>query len=433
MHSRRNNVWVVPDVNSQGRGAFCSAYILHQQFAWWSGIVQPYQPLKSDVFRVLLLLMPVGLAVGCGASHEHTQATEQTGASAQTSCGWISPEIARRISQEIQGSCGRRPNLPEVLITGWLAVDTIQMPNNRIYRDELGGAPLYAAYGARYLSQPVVASVVGRDYDSKFRRALLEVGMTTRALTTANGETSKWVGVYRESDHTRDGVFSLGSTSTFNLDKVGKKMPSFAYVGPQYPADQVKLVHEFRRPDNQPSWVTLDTIVHFASNKGADLIDAMNASDLVTLNEEEALALIGAEHQGMVQDDAEIESTGQAIMNRITAPRLIIKRGENGSTLFVHNDFEPLEIRHVKARPAENVKTLDPTGAGDAFGAAVTAYLAYTNKRDTDTVYTAMHYASMIASITVSDIGTHAIRMLSRDTIFKQAKACANGTATKTN
>jgi len=114
---------------------------------------------------------------------------------------------------------------------------------------------------------------------------------------------------------------------------------------------------------------------------------------LITPNHYEAARIVNHE----CKTDAQVEKVGQKILERISAPYLIIKRGEQGMSVFEKGK----KVRHI---PTVAKEVYDITGAGDTVIA--TASLALLSGSN---IMEAAILSNAAAGIVVGKIGTAAV------------------------
>lgn len=111
---------------------------------------------------------------------------------------------------------------------------------------------------------------------------------------------------------------------------------------------------------------------------------------LITPNHHEAARIVNHE----CATDAQVEKAGEKILSRIVAPYLIIKRGEQGMSVFEKRK----KVRHI---PTGAKEVFDITGAGDTVIATASLALLAGS-----TIMEAAVLANAAAGIVVGKIGT---------------------------
>jgi ribokinase len=118
--------------------------------------------------------------------------------------------------------------------------------------------------------------------------------------------------------------------------------------------------------------------------------------DVLTPNETEFQALIARElgHDQIIDPVLLDDATLHQLCRRLKVPVVVI-------TLGAHGVFASTELEHWRL-PAEAVKAVDTTGAGDAFNGALAAAMA---ERKTWTLRQQICYASQVAALAVEKPG----------------------------
>tara|TARA_B110001454_G_C12421580_1_gene309581 strand:- start:20 stop:487 length:468 start_codon:yes stop_codon:yes gene_type:complete len=140
------------------------------------------------------------------------------------------------------------------------------------------------------------------------------------------------------------------------------------------------------------------------------LEEVVKQVDLLFINDAEALLYSGENN---------LEKAGEKLLSE--GPKyVIIKRGENGSSLY--------SSKITKHLPAFKVsKFVDPTGAGDSFAGAAMGYLSRVNEINEDNLIVAMNYGSAVASITVEGFGTESIMNVKKEEVEKRFSILSGG------
>jgi sugar/nucleoside kinase (ribokinase family) len=91
----------------------------------------------------------------------------------------------------------------------------------------------------------------------------------------------------------------------------------------------------------------------------------------------------------------------------------IIKKGENGSLLFMDDYIFP-----AAAYPMEEI--VDPTGAGDAFAGGFIGYLAQQDNLEIKTFKEAVVHGNVMGAFAVEDFGVKRLLAITREDIQKR-------------
>lgn len=285
-------------------------------------------------------------------------------------------------------------------IVGTVAYDGIETPYG--VRDRiLGGAAMYAALAASYLSSnPRIVSVVGDDFEASDRELLSSHGIDLQGIEhVAGGKCFFWKGFYHQNMNQRD---TLVTDLNVLADFDPKLPPSYAdtdflLLGNLTPAVQAAVLD---RLPNRPALVVLDTMNFWMNVALDELLAVIARIDVLTINDEEARQLSG-EHS-LVQAAERILAMG---------PRyLIIKKGEHGALLFASEG-----MFHCPAMPLATV--IDPTGAGDSFAGGFVGYLAAQGEVSFQAMKRALVWASVMGSFNVEGFGPEGLVRLSKSDI----------------
>jgi sugar/nucleoside kinase (ribokinase family) len=155
-----------------------------------------------------------------------------------------------------------------------------------------------------------------------------------------------------------------------------------------------------------PKIVGADTIRYWIENDRSGFVRLMPRIHILTVNDEEAKLLSG-EHN--------LVKAGRAIL-KMGAQIALIKRGEYGVL-----QFSPDSMFAVPAWPLEEV--VDPTGAGDAFGAGVMGWLARNGRITESTLRTAVVYGSVLGSFVVERFSLERLLTLTWEDIQQRYRA----------
>ena len=95
-----------------------------------------------------------------------------------------------------------------LLISGWVALDDLETPFDRVER-VLGGPAAYALLAASLFTDVRLLAGVGDDFPAAFRERLARPNVDLAGLTTHPGETSRWGGRYGYDMNSRESVFTI--------------------------------------------------------------------------------------------------------------------------------------------------------------------------------------------------------------------------------
>ena len=287
-----------------------------------------------------------------------------------------------------------------LLIVGTVAFDGIETPFGKVDKI-LGGSATYIGVAASYfIEKSNLISVVGGDFQKKDIHLLESHGINCEGLEIiSNGETFFWSGRYHENMNFRDTL----ETRLNVLEKLDPKIPSsfqdceYLMLANLMPSIQLKAIH---RLSKKPKLIVTDTMNYWIDNCLEDLLEVITKTDLLIVNDEEALELTKSK---------EISQAAEQIFQM--GPKIvIIKRGTEGAVLFSGDTFFECPVYSVK-------KCIDPTGAGDTFAGALVGYLTYTDDLSFDNLKRAVVRACAVASFCVEDFGVNHIINKSKEEI----------------
>ncbi len=289
----------------------------------------------------------------------------------------------------------------DVLITGTVALDTIETPFGKVEKT-LGGSATYASFAASFFSKPALISVVGNDFPKDYLELFKKRNIGIEGLQT-DDKTFHWEGYYEyDMNEAKTRKTELNSLANFKVkmpeNYKGVKYVFLANIAPEQQLETLKLM-------NKPDLVVLDTMNFWINNKKKSLIEVIREVDVLLLNDGEARQLF--------ETISLVKAANQAL--NLGPKAVIIKKGEHGALLFTKN-------KHFSAPgyPLENIK--DPTGCGDCFGGAFIGYLAKTKDLSEKNFRKAVIYGSVVASHNAEDFGLNRLKHLTMEDIEKRYK-----------
>ena len=293
----------------------------------------------------------------------------------------------------------------EILITGTVAFDDIETPTGSSGKI-IGGAGTYIALAASIFSKKIsLVSVIGDDFLKEDIKMLQSKNINTDMIERITGEKSfYWKGKYHSNFKTRDTLITeLNALEKFNpIVNQSSKKAEIIVLGNLHPSVQLSVLDQL---DNDYNFVILDTMNFWMDTALDELNKAINKTDLIVINDEEAEQLTG-------------ESNLEKASNRILkmGPKIvIIKKGDKGSEIFSEK-----ESFHIPAYPIKSV--IDPTGAGDCFAGGLAGYLSSQDQIDFNSIKKSMIFGSIVASYCVEDFGVVGVQNLNFSDIQKRTE-----------
>lgn len=278
---------------------------------------------------------------------------------------------------------------PTLLFIGHISMDRIR--NIWGERKQIGGAALYAAMGARTLSENVrVISSVGKDFG---QMALLYSSLPNSLIKRVNLPTTSFTISYDDKFRATYLETQLGSGSTIRVTDLPSNWlcgKEYVHIAPMHPVKVQKFVKRIRKISPK-TWISLNSCLEYMKPaRGRRILRELAEDvDLFIVNEQEAVALA---------EDHSISSAAHRIKGR----RLAITLGELGAIIL-----EGDKIQMIPALSGITMKPKDTTGAGDTWCGALIASYALT-KDWTKSVVT----ACIVSALKCLDWGFNAIKEL---------------------
>ena len=172
--------------------------------------------------------------------------------------------------------------------------------------------------------------------------------------------------------------------------------------------DPVIQMDIYSQVKNDNNFVILDTMNYWIEKTQKELFEIICKVNLVVINDEES--------QMLGKSDS-IEECAKNILS-CGPDYIIIKKGSHGAELF---------SKHQRsAIPAlDNIRVVDPTGAGDSFVGGVCGYLALQPRISFKEIHNAMIYGAVIASFCIEEFGLARLQKISKENIDKRIKTFA--------
>ncbi len=283
----------------------------------------------------------------------------------------------------------------KLLVVGSMAFDAIETPFGKTDKI-LGGAATYIGLASAILKTDVsLVSVVGGDFPQEYFDMLTSRNVNVDGVEVVkDGKSFFWSGRYHNDLNTRDTL----ATEVNVLADFDPKVPAHAQeaevllLGNLDPSVQLSVLQKMAK---RPQLVILDTMNFWMDIAWDKLMEMIQHTDVITINDEEARQL--SKEYSLVKAAQKIHEMGPKYV--------IIKKGEHGALLF-HDG----KIFAIPALPLEDV--FDPTGAGDTFAGGFAAHLAKTGDFSFENMKSAIIIGSAMASFTVEKFGTERLEEL---------------------
>lgn len=268
-----------------------------------------------------------------------------------------------------------------LLVVGSIALDSVQTPFGA-NADALGGSAVFFTCAASILHPVQVVGVVGSDYPEEALERLTAQGADLRGVERCDGESFRWKGKYsydlqnRETLETRLGVFATFQPTIPEEFRDAQ----YVFLGNIDPELQLRVLDQIHRP----KLVACDTMNYWIHSKRTALMELLERTDVLLVNDAEARELSG---------DWNVYRAARWIVDR--GPEMVVvKQGVYGAVLYQKD-----RVFYVPAYPLDEV--FDPTGAGDAFAGGFLGHLARSDATGPGDLRRAMVYGSTMGSFAV--------------------------------
>lgn len=297
-----------------------------------------------------------------------------------------------------------------LLVVGSIALDTLKMPNGKVYKDVAGGSCSYFIHSAHFWNKVRVVSVVGEDFPKKYIEGFKKCKADLDGLQVIPGKTFQWHGTYHASMNDRDTIATIfGVLGQFDPVLPMKYRDSkFVFLACSQPELQSKVLDQI---DGSP-YAVCDTIEMFIKESRPALDKLIRRCQGMIINDAEARWISG---------DDNLVRAAQAIQKKYKLQVLALKKGEHGGLLATKEG--------ITAFPAYPLtKIADPTGAGDCFAGGIMATLAKTGKTDFKTLKLAVVNGTAAASLACEGVSLSALTKATPAQVRARAAAFAKMT-----
>ena len=293
----------------------------------------------------------------------------------------------------------------KAVVFGSISIDKI-VNKYGAFSNVLGGSAAYALLANKKNTCELVG-VVGNDFQQKHFNLLSGHSISTNSLTKLDGNTFCWGGEYKNDFNTRVTHVTHLNVLEFYKPSINKGSINFDLVmlGNLDPVIQMDIYSQVKNDNN---FVILDTMNYWIEKTQKELFEIICKVNLVVINDEESK---------MLGKSDSIEECAKNILS-CGPDYIIIKKGSHGAELF---------SKHQRsAIPAlDNIKVVDPTGAGDSFVGGVCGYLALQPSISFKEIHNAMIHGAVIASFCIEEFGLARLQKISKENIDKRIKTFA--------
>ena len=294
----------------------------------------------------------------------------------------------------------------KLLVAGVLALDDLKTP----YKSEkgiVGGAGIYSSISSSIFTETALVAAIGNDFPKSIIEKIGMHKINMQSVKSLNYPTFHWSGEYTgdmSQAITHETDFQINEHYDWEISSEQKesKLLLLCNNDPNIQSKVLKQVNS--------DLIAMDTMNLWIDIAREKLEEVVKQVDLLFINDAEALLYSGENN---------LEKAGEKLLSE--GPKyVIIKRGENGSSLY--------SSKITKHLPAFKVsKFVDPTGAGDSFAGAAMGYLSRVNEINENNLIVAMNYGSAVASITVEGFGTESIMNVKKEEVEKRFSILSGG------
>ena len=294
----------------------------------------------------------------------------------------------------------------KLLVAGVLALDDLKTP----YKSEkgiVGGAGIYSSISSSIFTETALVAAIGNDFPKSIIEKIGMHKINMQSVKSLNYPTFHWSGEYTgdmSQAITHETDFQINEHYDWEISSEQKesKLLLLCNNDPNIQSKVLKQVNS--------DLIAMDTMNLWIDIAREKLEEVVKQVDLLFINDAEALLYSGENN---------LEKAGEKLLSE--GPKyVIIKRGENGSSLY--------SSKITKHLPAFKVsKFVDPTGAGDSFAGAAMGYLSRVNEINEYNLIVAMNYGSAVASITVEGFGTESIMNVKKEEVEKRFSILSGG------
>lgn len=290
-----------------------------------------------------------------------------------------------------------------LLVVGSVAFDDITTPRGRAPR-VLGGSATYFSLAASFFTQVRLVAVVGDDFTHADEAVLHRRNIDTRGLEHAHGKSFSWACEYESNPNLRHTLRTELNVFEHFVPKLPREYmdSEYLFLANISPGQQCQVRDQLGA---RAKLVGGDTINYWINGFPDEIKRFLARIHLLTINDSEALLLTG---------EFNLHRAASAILD-LGPAAVVIKRGENGATLYSRAPGEPVEYFGVPGYPLEDV--LDPTGAGDAFAGGMLGYLAREGRDDAMTYRRAVVYGSVLGSFACEKFGPERLAEITQNDI----------------
>ncbi len=288
--------------------------------------------------------------------------------------------------------------MSSLVVTGSVGLDNTSTPFGKA-ENVLGGSATYFAAAASFFTPVRLLAAVGEDFSDEHVNVFKEFNIETTGLERRKGsKTFRWTGEYTPDMNDRNTLEVQPNILEEPLPPIPEsyKDSEYLFLANTHPAAQLEMLDGFPRA----RLVAADTMDLWIETALPQLKQLLGRIHGLVLNDAEARQLTGKTN--LLEAAAAIREMGPSFV--------VVKKGEHGCLL--HHD-EGVGVLH--AYPSLNV--VDPTGAGDCFGAGLMGYLAEVGDHSLRAIRRGLAYGTIVASFNIESFSLNRLREISRDEV----------------
>lgn len=283
-------------------------------------------------------------------------------------------------------------------VFGSVALDTTRTPFETRERI-MGGAATFASMSASFFTPVSLVGVIGNDFPSSYYK-LLENRLNIEGLVLNSNKKTFFYDSSFDFDlsHRTTNLTELNVIEDFEpIVPEGYVDSKFLYLANNDPDQNIKIIDQFKNPE----LIVCDTIEYWIQNKKNTVIEMMEKTHGVVINDQEARLLCNTSN--LIKCGKQLLSYGPKFA--------IIKKGEHGVIFFFGDTIIP-----IPGYPLDSV--IDPTGAGDSFAGGFMGYLVANKKGELLNDLPLIKESILMGSV----MGTFAIESFGTDKLFEITK-----------
>ena len=294
----------------------------------------------------------------------------------------------------------------KLLVAGVLALDDLKTPH-KSGKSIVGGAGIYSSISSSIFTETALVAAIGNDFPQSIMEKIRKHSINTQSVKTLNYPTFHWSGEYTgdmSQAITHETDFQINEHYDWEISSQQKNSELLLLCNND-PNIQAKVLKQ-----TKPELVAMDTMNLWINIAKEKLEEVVRQVDLLFINDAEAQ---------LYTSENDLNKAGKKLLKK--GPKyVIIKRGENGSSLYTSKTTKHLPAYKVK-------KFIDPTGAGDSFAGAAIGYLSNAKNINEENLIIAMNYGSAVASITVEGFGTESIMTVTKEEVDRRFSILSGG------